>query len=222
MRVTLITFDAYAALVDYRASLLPVVEEIPGLGEDDAADFLELWRSRQLAAAALSNALGRGRITFRECTALALDYALHRHNLALDGAARQNLIGAWYPLVPWPEANAVLGALKAKGFRLAILSNGDQDMLEALASEFEMSFDEILSSERCGVYKPHPSVYAMPREQLGVDDYLHVAGSANDVIGACAAGVACYWSNRQGDRVLLPDCAPQHQGPNLGGLLDIV
>lgn len=222
MQVTLITFDAYAALVDYRSSLLPVVEEIRGVGEDDAAGFLELWRSRQLAAAALSNALGRGRITFRECTALALDYALDRHDLVLDEPAREDLIGAWYPLSPWPEADAVLSALKTKGFRLAILSNGDQDMLEALASGFETPFDEIFSSERCGAYKPHPSVYALPREEFGVDDYLHVAGSANDVIGARAAGVACYWSNRQGDRVLLPDCAPQHQGANLGGLLDIV
>jgi len=222
VHVTLITFDAYAALVDYHSSLLPVVVEIPGLGEESAASFLELWRSRQLTAAALSNALGRGRISFRECTALALDYALARHELALDEAAREKLIGAWNALSPWPEADAVLSALKAKGFRLAILSNGDQDMLEAVASEFETSFDEILSSERCGAYKPHPSVYALPREALGVGDYLHVAGSANDVIGARAAGVACYWSNRQGDRVLLPDCAPQHQGPNLGGLLDIV
>lgn len=222
MRFDLITFDAYAALVDYRSSLLPVVEAIPGIERSRAADFLELWRARQLAAANLSNALDRGRIPFRECTALALDYALSRHRLVVDDDARDELIRAWYPLTPWPEAEDVLAALKAKDYRLAILSNGDQDMLEALAAGFETPFDHILSSEQCGLYKPHPRVYALPARELGIEKYLHVAGSPNDAVGASAAGVSCYWSNRQGDSVLLPDYPPEHVGSDLRGVLELV
>lgn len=222
MRFDLITFDAYAALIDYRSTLLPVVEAIPGIEGGDPADFLELWRSRQLGVAALSNALDRGRISFRECTALALDYALSRHGLSVDGSAREELIRAWYALTPWPEADNVLAALKAKGYPLAILSNGDQDMLETLAAGFETPFDHILSSEQCGLYKPHPRVYALPARELGIERYLHVAGSPNDAIGASAAGVSCYWSNRQGDAVILPDYPPDYQGSNLTGILDLV
>jgi 2-haloacid dehalogenase len=218
----LITFDAYAALVDYRSSLLPVVEAIPGIDRGRAADFLELWRARQLGAAAMSNALEKGRIPFRECTALALDYALNRHGLSMDGDAREELIQAWYPLTPWPEADRVLSALAAKGYGLAILSNGDQDMLEALAAGFETPFDHILSSEQCGMYKPHPRVYGLPARELGIERYLHVAGSPNDAIGASAAGVSCYWSNRQGDTVLLTEYPPAHQGPDLSGVLDLI
>ncbi len=222
MRPALITFDAYAALADYRSSLLPVVAGIPGLEADHASDFLELWRTRQLAVAALSNALERGRIPFRQCTALALDDALNRYGLDPDASAREALVHAWYPLEPWPEAGAVLAELAARGFRLAILSNGDRDMLEAIAARFETRFECIFSSEQCGAYKPHGSVYALPARELGINDYLHVAGSANDVIGAKAAGISCYWSNRRGDRVVLPQFAPDHEGSNLTGLLDFL
>jgi 2-haloacid dehalogenase len=222
MRAELITFDAYAALSDYRSTLLPVIENISGFDAARAEDFLELWRARQLGVAALSNALERGRISFRECTALALDYALSRYDLDPHASTREELIRAWYPLAPWPEANALLAALAAKGYRLAILSNGDRDMLEALAGQLDTPFDHIFSSEQCGMYKPHRSVYAMPSKALAIENYLHVAGSANDVIGAKAAGVSCYWSNRLGDRVVLPDCQPDHQGRDLTGILHIV
>jgi len=222
MGFELITFDAYAALVDYRSSLLPVVEGIPGIEKERAADFLELWRARQLGAAAMSNALERGRIPFRECTALALDYALNRHGLSVDSDARDELIQAWYSLTPWPEAGRILAALKARDYRLAILSNGDQDMLEALAAGFETPFDHILSSEQCGLYKPHPRVYGLPARELGIEKYLHVAGSPNDAIGASAAGISCYWSNRRGDTVMLPDYPTEYQGPDLNGVLDLV
>lgn len=222
MQPALITLDVYSALVDYRSSLLPSVADLTALDEDDASSFLELWRSRQLAAAALSNVLDGERISFRECTALALDYAVSRYGFEISCGERDNLVLAWYRLRPWPEANEVLTALAAKGYPLAILSNGDVDMLEALASGFDQSFDHVFSSERCGRYKPHPSVYAMPLRALDIDNYLHVAGSSNDVIGARAAGISCYWSNRQNDRVMLPAFAPSHQGPDLTGLLAIV
>ncbi len=221
MPLKLITFDAFSALLDYRSSLLPAVAEIPDLSADHASQFLEMWRSRQLAVAALSNALQRGRISFHDCTAFALDYALNRFALSVDNAMRDDLIRAWYSLTPWPEADEVLSACRAKGLRLAILSNGDHDMLATLARQFQTSFDDIFSSEHCGVYKPHPDMYAMPTRMLGIDEYLHVAGSPNDVIGAQSAGVSCYWSNRQDDRVLLPEFAADHEGPDLKGVLAI-
>lgn len=222
MQTELITFDAYAALADYRSSLLPAVEGIAGLDNTQASDFLELWRSRQLGIAALSNALEQGRISFHQCTALALDYALDRYHLDVDASTREVLVRAWYPLEPWPEANEVLATLAARGVRLAILSNGDQDMLEAIAARLDTPFDHIFSSEQCGLYKPHPSVYAIPGQAIGVENYLHVAGSANDVVGARAAGVPCYWSNRQGDRVVLPDYAANYQGSDLTGVLAVI
>lgn len=219
----LVTFDAYAALVDFRATLMPAVVRLLAPPAGAADSFLTDWRAGQLGIAALSNALKRGRTSFHDCTALALDHAAARHGIAVPADRRDELIAAWYPLRPWPEAAEVLGALKSRGHELAILSNGDRAMLEGIAGELTVELDHVFSTEDCGVYKPAPEVYDLPVEALGIarEDYLHVAGGANDVIGAKAAGVACYWSNRTGDRAPLPEFSADAEGPDLRGVLDV-
>ena len=77
----LVTFDAYSGLADFRTTLLPAIaRELPQL-ESRAEAFLSDWRAKQLEAAALSNALRRGRVSFHECTAWALDAAAYRHEV---------------------------------------------------------------------------------------------------------------------------------------------
>jgi 2-haloacid dehalogenase len=220
----LITFDAYSALADQPSSLVPVISGILGLSSSDAAQVLQVWRAKQLERAALSNHLGKGRTSFRDCTRQALDYAAQRFKLTIDRERHAALVSAWDQLEPWPEAARAIAAVKAKGYRVAILSNGDEDMLRALADSFGIAFDHILSSQDCGYYKPHPSVYALPSSMLGIaaKDYLHVAGGANDALGAAAAGVDCYWSNRHGDFVLDLAYAPVFERTSLDDLPNVL
>ena len=220
----LITFDAYSGLADFKTTLIPVITRILALPADAAEPFLTTWRANQLGAAALSNALSRGRMSFHDCTALALDYAAGKHDVTVPASHRDELIEAWYPLQPWPEAADVLGTLRDRGYLLAILSNGDRAMLESIAAQVAVKIDHIFSTESAGVYKPDPKVYDLPIDELGLkrDEYLHVAGGANDVIGAKSAGIACYWNNRTGERVLYPQFTADFEGPDLTGLLDIL
>lgn len=220
----LVTFDAYSGLADFRATLTPAVARLLSLSTDAAHAFLTSWRAGQLRVAALSNALKRGRTSFRDCTALALEHAAAEHGVAVPAKRREELVAAWYPLRPWPEAPEVLRALRSRGCELALLSNGDRAMLEAIAGELPVPLDHIFSTEDSGVYKPDPEVYDLPVHALGIahEDYLHVAGGANDVIGAKSAGVACYWNNRPADRVLLPEFTADAEGPDLHGVLDLV
>ena len=220
----LVTFDAYTGLADFRATLTPVIARLLTLPADTADAFLTSWRAGQLRAAALSNALKRGRTSFHDCTALALEHAAGEHCVTVPAGRRDELLAAWYPLRPWPEAVEVLCELEARGCRLAILSNGDRAMLEGIAGQLPVRLDHIFSTEESGVYKPAPEVYDLPARALGIarESYLHVAGSANDVIGAKSAGVPCYWNNRTGDRVLLPEFAADAEGPDLRGVLDLV
>ena len=220
----LVTFDAYTGLADFRATLIPVVARLLGLSDGAAHAFLTSWRAGQLRAAALSNALGRGRMSFHDCTALALEHAAAEHRVAVPAGSREELVAAWYPLRPWPEAPGVLRELRSRGCELALLSNGDRAMLEGIAGELPVRLDHIFSTEDSGCYKPDPEVYDLPVRALGIarEAWLHVAGGANDVIGAKSAGVACYWNNRTGDRVLLPEFAADAEGPDLRGVLDLV
>jgi len=224
MKPKLVTFDVYMALLNIQGSLTPIVAEALNMDAGAATDFVRTWRATQMACAAASNALGRGHTPFRDCTRLGLDYALTRHGVDLPDANRDHLVGSWDALHPWPEAVSVVAEIKRRGYVTAILSNGDQAMLDAVAIHFGEAMDHVLSVETAGMYKPHPAVYALPAECLGVarEDTLHVAGGANDVLGAVAFGIPCYWSNRAGDVVIDRQFDADHQGSDLSGVLDIL
>ena len=220
----LVTFDVYMALLDIEGSLVPVVAGAVDLPKDEAVSFVRSWRAKQMERAAISNSLEKERTSFRDATAMALDYVADRNGIEFPQGTREGLIEAWNTLNPWPEADEVVGAVKAKGYATAILSNGDQAMLEAVARNFSSGFDHILSSETAGKYKPHPAVYDLPTSVLGVEkaNVLHVAGSSNDVLGCVAAGMACIWSNRHEDTLLDPDYAPVTILPDLSGVPDLL
>lgn len=224
MPFKLVTFDVYMALLDIQGSLTPVVADALGMDTGTAGSFVQLWRDKQMQRAAVSNSLGLGHMRFRDCTRMGLDYTVAKHDLTVPDDIQENLVTAWDRMTPWPEARDLVHRVKAKGYATAILSNGDQDMLDAIAMVFDDGFDHVLSCETAGYYKPHPSVYDLPTRVLGIakDDVLHVAGASGDVLGARAAGLTCYWSNRTGDRVLDPAFDADHQGPDLTGVLNLI
>ena len=220
----LVTFDVYMALLDIQGGLTSTFAQSCRIAEQAAGAMVSLWRAKQMECAASSNALDMGRTPFRDCTAMALDYVCARHSIQLCAAARHRLVHAWDSLTPWPEADGALAALKAKGYDIAILSNGDQDMLDKVAARFETRFDYVLSSQSAGKYKPHPSIYALPQRKLGIAmaDTIHVAGSANDVLGAIAYGMACIWSNKLQDKLVDSRYPPTYEVANLSRLTDVL
>jgi 2-haloacid dehalogenase len=225
MGIKLVTYDVYMALLDIEGSLVPVVQETLNLDADIATAFVRLWRTKQMERAAISNSLGKNRTSFRECTAMALNYCLGRHKPTLLPDTRRGLVLAWDILKPWADADASIAAVKAKGYQTAILSNGDQNMLDTVASMFSPNtFDHILSSETAGHYKPHPSVYDLPTTVLGIakENIVHVAGSSNDVLGTISAGIRCIWSNRHADQLLDPAYPPTHETSNLTTIADLI
>jgi len=223
LKPVLVTFDVYMALLDIEGSLAPVVGETLDLSRDAATSFVRTWRAKQMERAAISNSLDGPRTSFRDATAMGLDYVAARSGIAISPDTRNALILAWDDMKPWPEADEAVAAVKNAGCQTAILSNGDQDMLEAVARHFAAGFDHVLSSETAGKYKPHPAVYDLPTNVLGIPkgDVLHVAGSANDVLGAVAAGLRCVWSNRHADILLDPAYPPTKILPDLRGVADL-
>ncbi len=224
MTTKLVTFDVYMALLDIQGSLTPVLSQALGIDAASAEPLVRTWRAKQMERAAASNSLEQGRFPFRDCTRQALDYTLGRAGLDLPADERERLVMAWDDMRGWPEAVEVVAEVKRRGYITAILSNGDQDMLEAVARQFGDALDHVLSAELAGVYKPHPKVYELPKQKLGIDagETLHVAGSPNDVLGTKAFGMRCYWSNRAGDLVLDPALDADWRGDNLRGVLDVL
>ena len=217
----LITFDVYSALFDHASTLHAAL--IREFGSSlDAVAMAKSWRTDQLAMAQASNVLGSGRITFRQATRLALERALHRFGLACTPGAQQRLLQSWDELAPWPDVCEGLKRLQAMDIPLALLSNGDADMLDALATRLPVAFDHILSSSEADAFKPHPAMYLLAVTASGVEaeHVLHVAGSSMDVLGTRDAGLCSAWINRANEPPLDPARDAHLVVPHLNALVD--
>jgi 2-haloacid dehalogenase len=201
-------FDAYGTLFDTGAAALRCAD---ALGET-APRLATLWRDKQLQYAWLRAVQGR-HADFRQVTGEALDFALEALAIA-DPALRERLMQLYLTLDAYPEAAAVLRRLRDAGLATAILSNGSPAMLAAAVDHAGLAalFDHVLSVEEVGVYKPHPKVYQLACDRLGLaaDAIAFVSSNGWDAWSASAYGMHAIWCNRHGlTRERLPG-APDH------------
>jgi 2-haloacid dehalogenase len=187
-------FDAYGTLFDY-ASAAARCGEVLG-GKREALN--SLWREKQLQYTWL-RALQDKHADFWQVTGDALDYALKTLGIEAAGL-RERLMDAYLTLDAFPEVSGVLKRLKSKGIRTAVLSNGSPEMLHAAIGSAGISglLDEVLSVEEVGVYKPHPRVYQLAVDRLGVgpEDISFQSSNAWDAWAASAFGMRVVWCNR--------------------------
>jgi 2-haloacid dehalogenase len=187
-------FDAYGTLFDF-ASAAASCADVLG---DKAARLTTLWRDKQLQYAWLRSLQGR-HADFWQVTGDALDFAMAAMGLA-DPALRERLMGLYLTLAPFPDAAETLRRLRAGGMRMAILSNGSPAMLTPVikAAGWTALFDAVLSIEEAGIYKPHPSVYQLAVDRLGVEpnEIAFLSSNGWDAYAAAAFGLRAVWCNR--------------------------
>jgi 2-haloacid dehalogenase len=191
-------FDAYGTLFDF-ASAAKSCRDMLGDGVDR---LTALWRDKQLQYTWLRALQGR-HADFWQVTGDALDFAME--TLAIDKPGlRDRLMGLYLTLDAFPEVPDVLERLKKADLRTAILSNGSPKMLEAVvrASGLNTLLDAVLSVEEVGVYKPHPKVYQLAVDRLGIRAGAIAFQSSNawDAYAASAFGMQVVWCNRYGQR----------------------
>jgi 2-haloacid dehalogenase len=103
---------------------------------------------------------------------------------------------------PWPDTVAALRQLKTR-FRLAILSNVDDDLFAATRPQLEVDFDEVITAQQAQAYKPSLKLFelALSRIHAPAHRVLHVGQSIyHDVVPAQALGLATVWVNRPSAR----------------------
>lgn len=194
MDVDGIAFDLYGTLLEV-ASVGRAAERLTS----EPAALVDLWRQKQLEYSWLRSLMGRHR-DFWGVTGDALDYALDRLGLELDGDERAALLDAWLDVRPYAEVPAALAKLNDR--KLGVLSNGSPDMLSAgiAAAGLDGALDTVISVEEVGIFKPHPSVYALAEQHFGLtaDRILFVSSNPWDAAGAKSFGFAVAWVNRSG------------------------
>lgn len=191
-------FDAYGTLFDFGSATQACRDDLG----DDMAPLTTLWRDKQLQYTWLRALQGR-HADFWQVTGDALDFALETLGLTRPGL-RDRLMTLYLTLDTFPEVPEVLQRLKAAGLRTAILSNGSPRMLEAAVEGAGIAglLDAVLSVEEVGVFKPHPSVYQMAVDRLGIPAAAVSFQSSNswDAHAASAFGMRVVWCNRYGQR----------------------
>ena len=164
--VQAVVFDAYGTLFDVTS---PVAKQAASFG-DKADAVAALWRAKQLEYTWVRSLTGV-HADFWHVTREALDFTLERFAIAEAGLA-DALMADYLRLEAFPETVAAIAALKAKGRRLAILSNGSPSMLDGLlrSAALEKSFEQVISVEDVGIYKPSRRVYRLAMQKFAIHD----------------------------------------------------
>jgi 2-haloacid dehalogenase len=180
-------FDVHAAIARHRAAAGP-----------DADRFSEVWRLKQLEYAWTLTLAGHY-ADFWTLTERALDYAFDRVP-TVSRALRTKLLDAYLTLDAFADARTALTELKARGRRIAILSNGTPHMLQAAvqASGIASLCDAVQSVDVVRMYKPRPEVYALVTDRFGIapDEVAFVSSNRCDIMGAASFGFRAVWVNR--------------------------
>ena len=104
---------------------------------------------------------------------------------------------------PFPEVPPALERARARGWKLAILSNTDRDFIEASMERIGVPFELAIVASEIGSYKPRLIHWQRFFEQVDVgrDRYVHVAQSHfHDIVPARELGLRSVWINRYGER----------------------
>ena len=191
-------FDAYGTILDFGSAATRCRDV---LGEQ-TEQLTALWRDKQLQYTWLRAAQGR-HADFWQVTGEALDFALDTLGRE-DAGLRDRLMQRYLALEPFPEVPAVLRQLRSAGLPTAILSNGTPGMLAAAIDSAGLGglFDHVLSVEEVGVYKPHPKVYQLACDRLGMapDRIAFLSSNGWDAHAAAAFGMRALWCNRSGQK----------------------
>jgi 2-haloacid dehalogenase len=209
-------FDAYGTLFDVHAAVRRHAE---ALGDRGPA-LSELWRAKQLEYSWVRSLMGAYQ-DFWALTEQALDFAIARQG-GVDPALRDRLLEAYWSLDSYPEVPAVLKALKARGVKLAILSNGSPDMLASAVRNAALDdiLDDVFSVDQLRMFKTAPAVYDLVTTAYRAypDAISFQSSNRWDVAGAAKFGFRSVWINRSGMPEEYRDLSPALVLPSLDRL----
>ena len=199
--VKVVMFDQYGTVVDMQGGLTraftPFLQEKGWNGKP--ASLVTWYRRTHFENSMIDALLDRGHTPYRQIGHRAVSYVMDRCGIAYTQDEVHTLVGEIEKLKPFPDVSAALGKLRSGGYKLAILSNGDRDMLNAAGPHIGFAFDHVISVQEAGTFKPHFKTYAKAEEIIGHDRsaILFVANHAFDCIGAKAYGMRTAFIDRR-------------------------
>lgn len=217
--VTTLTFDCYGTLIDWEAGVIDVLRQwltrygVVQSDDEIISTFLEI-------EAPLCELPYR---SYRRVLEGVVETFGHRLSVPIEVAERQMLAASVASWRPFPDTVEVLRALRER-YRLAIISNIDDDLFAATAPQLGVSFDCVLTAEEARCYKPDPGIFelALSRLRASGSQVIHIAEGATEIPPARQLGCATMWVRRRGRSSSLLTEAPDADVPDLLSLLPLL
>jgi 2-haloacid dehalogenase len=196
-----LAFDQYGTIVDMQKGLTEAVTPfLKEKGWDGSPNsFVTWWRRTHFENSMIDALLDRGHTPYRQIGHRAVSHVMDRCGISYSQEEVRWLVAEIEKLKPFPDVVAALEKLRRAGYKLAILSNGDPDMLQAAGPHIGIPFDHVISVQEAGYFKPHWKTYATAEARIGLDrsSILFVANHAFDCIGAKAYGMRTAFIDRR-------------------------
>ena len=194
-----LTFDCYGTLIDWERGLLDALAPVLAAhGVDHPGDdpLLERFARAESAIQAGPFRSYRGVLgQVLERLGGELGFRPSAEEVRAFGAS----VGRWPPFADTAGALRELGAR----YRLAVVSNVDDDLFAGSAAQLGVRFDEVVTAQQVERYKPAPAHFHEALRRLGLprEKVLHVAQSLfHDIAPAKALGFTCVWVDRRAGR----------------------
>jgi 2-haloacid dehalogenase len=197
-RFETLTFDCYGTLINWEAGILPALHRILSAHSKhiDDAGLLRLYGDFELHAEQPPFQ------PYREVLGSVVCQFGKELKFTPTAEEVRSLADSLPTWKPWPDTVTALRQLKTR-FRLAILSNVDDDLFAGTRPQLEVAFDEVVTAQQARAYKPSIDLFnlALRRIQTPAHRVLHIGQSIyHDVVPAQALGLATVWVNRPSAR----------------------
>ena len=197
-RFDVLTFDCYGTLIDWEAGILAGLRGIlEPLGIDAGDDDLLERYARAEASVEAGGYLRYREVLARSAELVGRELGVQPDPAAL--AAFGGSVGAW---PAFPDSADALARLHER-FRLAVITNCDDDLFAASNVRLGVTFDHVITAQQVGAYKPSTRNFEVAFERIGVprERILHVAQSLfHDHVPAKGLGMTTVWIDRRHDR----------------------
>lgn len=193
-----LTFDCYGTLIDWEAGIFAALKPVLAAHGKSIPDVQLLERYGEYESQAEAGEYRPYRDVLRSVVR-AFGEQLAFTPSTDEQEALSRSVGKWRP---WSDTVGALQRLHTR-YRLAIISNVDDDLFSATQRYLPVEFDSITTAQQAGCYKPGLDIFKMAISKIKVspDHILHIGQSIyHDVLPARSLGLATVWINRPSPR----------------------